>query len=41
MYNTAKGYDYEWFGSSYMQTKSQKTSVVAFIFAFLMSRGAF
>ncbi|MBY0379970.1 MAG: efflux RND transporter permease subunit, partial [Burkholderiales bacterium] len=36
MSNTAKGYDYEWVGSSYMQTKSQKTSQVAFIFAFLM-----
>ena len=36
MSNVARGYDYEWYGTSYMQTKSQKTSLVAFIFAFSM-----
>lgn len=36
MHDTAKSYDYEWFGTSYMQTRSQKTSIVAFFFAFAM-----
>ena len=36
MSNVARGYDYEWFGTSYMQTRSQKTSLLAFIFAFSM-----
>lgn len=36
MRRVARGYDYEWVGTSYMQTKSQSTSITAFIFAFAM-----
>lgn len=31
-----KGYDYDWFGTSYQQKKSQKTSSLAFIFSLIM-----
>lgn len=31
-----KGYDYDWFGTSYQQKKSQKTSLLAFIFSLIM-----
>jgi multidrug efflux pump subunit AcrB len=31
-----KGYDYDWYGTSYMQRQSQSTSGVAFIFSIIM-----
>lgn len=31
-----KGYDYDWFGTSYMQRQSQSTSATAFIFSVIM-----
>lgn len=31
-----KGYDYEWFGTSYQLKQSQKTSFIAFIVSFIM-----
>ncbi len=36
VHNLPKGYDSEWVGASYMQEKSQKTSVSAFIFSLSM-----
>ena len=36
MQNLPKGYDFEWFGSSYQQQQSQKTSILAFVFSFIM-----
>ena len=31
-----KGYNYDWFGTSYQQQQSQQTSITAFIFSLLM-----
>ena len=36
MVQLPKGYDYDWFGTSYQQKKSQKTSSIAFIFSLIM-----
>lgn len=36
MQQVPKGYDYEWFGTSFMQSKSTKTSTIAFIFSLCM-----
>jgi len=35
MSNTARGFDYEWVGTSFMQKKSQQDSLLAFVFAFV------
>ena len=34
--NIPKGYDYEWFGTSFQMKQSQKTSFIAFIASFIM-----
>jgi multidrug efflux pump len=36
MQHIPKGYGFDWFGISYQQQQSQKTSTLAFIFSFLM-----